>query len=438
MTALEPETVTVDETQTVEGVASTTTLTITAPAPSVTVTETQFVEAATPLSTDLSTADAPLSTATKTSYSTLPAPRSTVQEEAATPFSTSTSTKTEYSTVPATTTTSTAYSRPTVCALKPPLVSFAATQVPRRLSSRRGLTLPLHLQSIKCPVPALRTADQVVQIALIKVRFRFDTVLPPLGSELTCLLARGRRRSSYRAAGPFRSTAARRACGATPSVCRNAERSQVSRPPFSVRLASCVCPNWCHIASPLELSYCHVTESVSQSACGLGSFATISRRSSRETCGLERVKDREDGSSAIKGRRAPVRAAHRRRGRRDAVGAFDPRTEDEQREVSPSEWAVQQPASERASVAAVECTGCESLVGIVLELARVDQNLCRLQLCPRVRLEEVDEAGRAANAVAHRSDSIGQSRARSAAALPLKVVALAFLPSPPVHPPLPL
>ncbi|TNY24333.1 hypothetical protein DMC30DRAFT_413272 [Rhodotorula diobovata] len=145
VTALEPETVTVDETQTVEGVASTTTLTITAPAPSVTVTETQFVEAATPLSTDLSTADAPLSTATETSYSTVPAPRSTVQEEAATPFSTSTSTDTEYSTVPTTTTTSTAYSRPTVCALKPPL-------------------------SIKCPVPALRTADQVVQIALIKAQ----------------------------------------------------------------------------------------------------------------------------------------------------------------------------------------------------------------------------------------------------------------------------
>lgn len=201
MTALEPETVTVDETQTVEGVASTTTLTITAPAPSVTVTETQFVEAATPLSTDLSTADAPLSTATETSYSTVPAPRSTVQEEAATPFSTSTSTDTEYSTVPTTTTTSTAYSRPTVCALKPPLVSFAA-RLSRRLSSRRGLTLPLHLQSIKCPVPALRTADQVVQIALIKVRSRYyRRRLPPLSQLRTDLFARARQAQKFLSGG---------------------------------------------------------------------------------------------------------------------------------------------------------------------------------------------------------------------------------------------
>ncbi|GAA5839574.1 hypothetical protein JCM9279_005983 [Rhodotorula babjevae] len=142
---LEPATVVIEETQTVEGIASTTTVTLTDPAPSITITETQYVEAATPLFTDVSTADAPSSTATETSFSTLETPRSTVNEEAPTPLSTSTSVFTEFRTVPATTTTSTAYSRSTTCAVKPPL-------------------------TLKCPIPALRGADQVVQIALIKAQ----------------------------------------------------------------------------------------------------------------------------------------------------------------------------------------------------------------------------------------------------------------------------
>ncbi|GAA5905764.1 hypothetical protein JCM8208_000889 [Rhodotorula glutinis] len=140
---LEPATVVIDETATVEGIASTTTITLTDPAPSITITETQYVEAATPLFTDVSTADAPSSTATETSFSTLETPRSTVEEEAPTPISTSTDFYTEYETVPATTTTSTAYSRSTTCAVKPPL-------------------------TLKCPIPALRGADQIVQIALLK------------------------------------------------------------------------------------------------------------------------------------------------------------------------------------------------------------------------------------------------------------------------------
>ncbi|KPV74454.1 uncharacterized protein RHOBADRAFT_44943 [Rhodotorula graminis WP1] len=142
---LEPATVVIDETATVEGVASTTTITLTDPAPSITVTETQYVEAATPLFTDVSTADAPSSTATETSLSTLETPRSTVNEEAPTPISMSTDFFTEYKTVPATTTTSTAYSRSTTCAVKPPL-------------------------TLKCSIPALRGADQVVQVALIKAQ----------------------------------------------------------------------------------------------------------------------------------------------------------------------------------------------------------------------------------------------------------------------------
>ncbi|BGP49375.1 hypothetical protein JCM10450v2_005263 [Rhodotorula kratochvilovae] len=140
----EAETVVVDETTTIEGAASTRTVTVTADAPSFTVTETQYYEAPTPLYTDVSTADAPSAFATETSYSTLPALVSTVQEEAPTPVSTQTQTETKYQTVPATTTTSTAYTRATTCALKTVL-------------------------NAKCPIPLLRTADQIVQLALMKI-----------------------------------------------------------------------------------------------------------------------------------------------------------------------------------------------------------------------------------------------------------------------------
>ncbi|GAA6052961.1 hypothetical protein JCM3770_001149 [Rhodotorula araucariae] len=139
----EAETIVVDETTTVEGAAPTRTITVTAAGPSFTVTETQYYEAATPLYTDVSTADAPSAFATETIYSTLAARVSTIKEEAPTPVSTQTQTVLKYQTVPATTTTSTAYTRATTCAIKTVLTA-------------------------KCPVPLLRNADQLVQLALMK------------------------------------------------------------------------------------------------------------------------------------------------------------------------------------------------------------------------------------------------------------------------------
>ncbi|BGP42090.1 hypothetical protein JCM10449v2_006092 [Rhodotorula kratochvilovae] len=139
----EAETLIVDETATVEGPAPTRTITVTADAPSYTITETQYYAAPTPLYTDVSTAAAPSSFATETSYSTLPAPVSIAREEAPTPLTTSTSVVTQYQTVPVATRTTTAYSRATTCALKTAL-------------------------TLKCPIPILRTADQIVQLALIK------------------------------------------------------------------------------------------------------------------------------------------------------------------------------------------------------------------------------------------------------------------------------
>ncbi|BGP50260.1 hypothetical protein JCM10450v2_006176 [Rhodotorula kratochvilovae] len=132
----EAETLIVDETATVEGPAPTRTITVTADAPSYTITETQYYAAPTPLYTDVSTAAAPSSFATETSYSMLPAPVSVVREEAPTPLTTSTSVVTQFQTVPVATRTTTAYSRATTCALKTAL-------------------------TLKCPIPILRTADQI-------------------------------------------------------------------------------------------------------------------------------------------------------------------------------------------------------------------------------------------------------------------------------------
>ncbi|GAA5889634.1 hypothetical protein JCM6882_007088 [Rhodosporidiobolus microsporus] len=130
-------------TLTVEGVASTTTVTLTADAPSFTYTSTEYREAPTPLFTNTSTADAPSSTSTKVDLETLATPTKTVQEEAPTPLTTSTSTSTSLTTVPAATATKTQTVRSTTCQVKTALTA-------------------------RCPIPLLKTADQIVQVGLIK------------------------------------------------------------------------------------------------------------------------------------------------------------------------------------------------------------------------------------------------------------------------------